>query len=350
MEKVRPSPNKSATLYKVGIIKTGNDGNKWIIVENKNGVKKWQKHKIVTKKEEKTEPNKDKTKEPKKDKMKESKKDKMKEPTNDKMKEPIKEPIKDKKEEINNIISKKDLEKEVLKNDTTNYIYKILTTKIIPEINKLKIKTFIVPLPLSYNNIYWTDFPPDYIKETYNEYLYNINYIYFTFFMNYGGTEINLNKNIKIHFSNFNKEIKIKIIDIFEKYLFGYYIWNGSNNTIMEIMFNKNNNIKYIDKLLIKNEDKYPSLFISIYSNIDFDENKNISNKLIKFVEKTFVNYDLIWEVNSYNIFFTINSFDDKKIIEKLKTYIKSQTNIKKTQFYFMKNKDSEEEIWSYKS
>ena len=326
MEKVRPSPNKSATLYKVGIIKTGNDGNKWVIVENKNGVKKWQKHKIVT--------NKDKIKEPKKE---------TKIITN-------KEPLKDKTVVLKNDISKKDLEKVVLKNDTTNYIYKILTTKIIPEINKLKIKTFIVPLPLSYNNINWTDFPPDYIKETYNEYLYNINYIYFTFFMNYGGTEINLNKNIKIHFSNLNKENKIKIIDIFEKYLFGYYIWDASNNTMMEILFNKNNNIKYINKSLIKSEDTYPSLFISMYSNIDFDENKKLSNKLIKFVEKTCVNYNVISEVDSYNIYFTINSFDDKKIIEKLKTYIKSQTNIKKTEFYFMINKDSEEEIWSYKS
>ncbi len=44
-KKVRKSPSKSATLYKVGTIKTGNDGNKWIIVENKNGIKKWQLHK-----------------------------------------------------------------------------------------------------------------------------------------------------------------------------------------------------------------------------------------------------------------------------------------------------------------
>ena len=50
MEKERPSPTKSATLYNVGTIKTGNDGNKYIIIENKNGVKKWQKHKNVTKK------------------------------------------------------------------------------------------------------------------------------------------------------------------------------------------------------------------------------------------------------------------------------------------------------------
>ena len=42
MSHTRPSPSESATLYKVGIKKTGNDGNKWIIAENKNGVKKWK--------------------------------------------------------------------------------------------------------------------------------------------------------------------------------------------------------------------------------------------------------------------------------------------------------------------
>jgi len=45
MSTTRKSPTESATLYKVGTKKIGNDGNKWIIVENKNNVKKWQKYK-----------------------------------------------------------------------------------------------------------------------------------------------------------------------------------------------------------------------------------------------------------------------------------------------------------------
>jgi len=40
----RPSPSVSATTQKIGTIKTGNDKNKWIVVENKNGVKKWKLH------------------------------------------------------------------------------------------------------------------------------------------------------------------------------------------------------------------------------------------------------------------------------------------------------------------
>ena len=44
-KKTRPSPSKSATLYKIGTKKTGNDGNIWVIDENKNGVKQWKLYK-----------------------------------------------------------------------------------------------------------------------------------------------------------------------------------------------------------------------------------------------------------------------------------------------------------------
>ena len=43
----RPSPTESATLYKVGTVKTGNDGNKWIISESSNGVKRWKLYRKV---------------------------------------------------------------------------------------------------------------------------------------------------------------------------------------------------------------------------------------------------------------------------------------------------------------
>ena len=42
-KKDRPSPSESATKFKVGTKKKGNDGNMWIIVKNKNGVKRWSK-------------------------------------------------------------------------------------------------------------------------------------------------------------------------------------------------------------------------------------------------------------------------------------------------------------------
>jgi hypothetical protein len=54
-EKLRPSPTQSATLYKVGTKKTGNDGNIWIVSESSNGVLRWKLHKKpISSKQEKT--------------------------------------------------------------------------------------------------------------------------------------------------------------------------------------------------------------------------------------------------------------------------------------------------------
>lgn len=43
LKKDRPSPSESATLYNVGKIKKGNDGNMYEVVINKNKVKRWKK-------------------------------------------------------------------------------------------------------------------------------------------------------------------------------------------------------------------------------------------------------------------------------------------------------------------
>ena len=43
MSTTRKAPSKSATLFKNGTIKPGNDGNKWIIVTTNNGIRRWQK-------------------------------------------------------------------------------------------------------------------------------------------------------------------------------------------------------------------------------------------------------------------------------------------------------------------
>jgi hypothetical protein len=47
MSTTRKAPSKSATLFKNGTIKKGNDGNKWIIVTTGNGIRRWQKVKGV---------------------------------------------------------------------------------------------------------------------------------------------------------------------------------------------------------------------------------------------------------------------------------------------------------------
>ena len=47
----RKGPNESATKFKKGFIKEGNDGNQWMIIITRNGVKRWKK--IEKTKEEK---------------------------------------------------------------------------------------------------------------------------------------------------------------------------------------------------------------------------------------------------------------------------------------------------------
>ena len=48
MSTTRKAPSESATLFKKGTIKKGNDGNKWTIVTNARGVQRWQKAKAKT--------------------------------------------------------------------------------------------------------------------------------------------------------------------------------------------------------------------------------------------------------------------------------------------------------------
>ena len=42
-EKIRKGPSESATIFPIGTIKKGNDGNKWKIIETGTGVHRWSK-------------------------------------------------------------------------------------------------------------------------------------------------------------------------------------------------------------------------------------------------------------------------------------------------------------------
>jgi hypothetical protein len=46
----RKAPTASATLFKRGTIKTGNDGNKWVIIADARGVQRWRKTDATTRK------------------------------------------------------------------------------------------------------------------------------------------------------------------------------------------------------------------------------------------------------------------------------------------------------------
>jgi len=196
---VRPSPSQSATLYKVGTKKTGNDGNTWIITENVNGTKRWKLYKKVSKKESK----------------KVSKKISKKE-------------IKS----LNNFgftpVFEKKLDK--IMESYNKVIYDKLKNNIIPELNKLGIETYLVPLPLSKSGHYFTDYAPEYIREVYNKDMIerlDIKDIYFVFYLSHDGKNLERNK-IVANFAPFGNKKK-DVIEIFKKYFGNKFEWNGSN-------------------------------------------------------------------------------------------------------------------------
>ena len=197
-KKDRPSPSQSATLYKVGTIKKGNDGNLWVIAENKNMVKRWKLYKME--------------------------KDRKKLST------------------LNGFgivpVDSSKLEK-VIKKSSNNVqkIYTIIKNKIIPGLEKLGLVADIVPLPLSNQGVYWTDYPSNYLKEKHGDNWFNNHWLYFIIYLDKTGQSLGTYQDIKIHYLSMNGSTKIKVIKLFKDALRDKYKWNGNNNTAMTIYY-----------------------------------------------------------------------------------------------------------------
>jgi hypothetical protein len=203
----RPSPTQSATLYTIGTKKTGNDGNTWIITENVNGTKRWKLYKKVSKKVSKKSSKKELKKISKKSSKKEIKS------LNHFGFTPVFEKKLDKIMETHNKV-----------------VYDKIKKNIIPELNKLGIETYIVPLPLSKNGHYFTDYASEYIREVYNKDMIerlNIKDIYFVFYLSHDGKKLGRDY-IKANFAPFGNKKK-DVIEIFKKYLGNKFDWDGSN-------------------------------------------------------------------------------------------------------------------------
>ena len=167
---IKKSPDKSATLYKIGTKKIGNDGNTWIIVENKNNVKKWQLYKKIQ-----TPIINDTKKSSKKNSKKISKKNNKKSILNDTIK---KNTIK----LSNNIYGKPIIKKnnwnkwlENCNSEFINFINKIKYSYTI--FNLLKINVVEVIEPPSFNSHWIDQYPHDYAKQNFPQYYKDTNNI-----------------------------------------------------------------------------------------------------------------------------------------------------------------------------
>lgn len=74
---------------------------------------------------------------------------------------------------------------------------------------------YIVPLPKSDRDIYWSDYANTYLTDKYGKDYSDNKYLIFTFFLDNQG-EINRNTRIKVSYTDMNVDHKKTVIDIFD--------------------------------------------------------------------------------------------------------------------------------------
>lgn len=335
-KKIRPSPKTSATLYKKGTKKTGNDGNIWKVVENINGVKRW---KIDRKKTE----TKNKTK---------SKTDK-----------------KTKKQKISvlDLYDVVHIDETEFKNICKKSNYQIQETinsinKLIIDLRKIGKISHIIPLPLSSGKIWWSDYADDYLNDIYgSEWFDDPNgYMYFTVYMNQSGTEINEKEMISVSYSNMSLNDKIKIIKLLDTHLQNQYVWTGRNTDKIFVQFVRSKTQK-IDTASLKEEDVYPSLSINIkyYENINLIRTTSfvpeLSNEFEKLLNIDSKKTSVYYNYGIHDVSIEYNSFPLKtynKNISKIIKYLDIETKgerIKKYNVRMMLGADDVHEVLSSK-
>jgi len=177
-------------------------------------------------------------------------------------------------------------EQELYKIGINNHVCLAIKNNIIPELHKLNIVTYMVPTPLTKYGNYWPDYDSDYIQTHCTKKLHNLQYMYFIVYLDTREStyRININKPIKINFKPINVETKIKVIQIFNTYLNNYYVWSGSNETPMYLLYEAKK-LNPIDITSLKEDDAYPYLSISIGFNKNLFEHNNIVQNVVNYVK-----------------------------------------------------------------
>lgn len=221
----RKSPTASATLYKIGTKKTGNDGNTWIIVENKNGIKRWQLYKKSVKKEAKPNPDEELF-------------------VGEMYGTPL---LKYSKTNMKHWMRK-------CSENQKNNILSIIN-KILPSIEKLGVKVYLLPIVLAEGNYFFVDtiwkiFEYGYPKTTYDDITSNTKspFLYLLIHLNtdltlffdhfvgnyYLGCKNQEIEGFDIKKGNKIKEELMKILDIYYK---NRPAWNGKTNKNIKFYF-----------------------------------------------------------------------------------------------------------------
>jgi hypothetical protein len=215
----RKSPTESATLYKVGTKKNGNDGNVWIVSENINNVKRWKLFRKPSTKKSSTK---------KSSKKKSSKKHRV----------ASKQTIKKRPKRFSQKgkyppFSFYDLPK-IKQNNWIKWL-ELLNTKQKDFVNKIRnsytmlqdidITPIEVILPLSESNMYWIDYPWDYAENMYPDMLEDgKTYLIFIYKLD---ADLHVIEIFVQHV--INRKDKEKFIEFSKKYFGSKMIWSGKN-------------------------------------------------------------------------------------------------------------------------
>ena len=218
-DKNRPSPSMSATQFKVGDIVKGNDGNKWIIRTNKNGINRWTRFNKSSSKSKKRSH----SKSDRRRRIKSSRRTHIKS-RRTKRKSKMKLHSRHGNNPTGNI-SPYTLVQYLKKNKITNIIFH----KIAPELRKHGIKVYFVPQKTS--ALYIGDHWHHYLVDFHGGYDDNGNYIVFTIYFN-NDREIDSKQQITV-IHQLDREQRSKVFDIFDKYLQSNYHWNKKPNKTM---------------------------------------------------------------------------------------------------------------------
>lgn len=210
-----------------------------------------------------------------------------------------------------------------------NELLNLIINQIKPIIESKNINFFIIPLPFSDLEIWWTDYAEIYLEKFYNEEC-NKEKSFISFIIKFNNDlTLNIIENIEIN-HELNLEEKQFVYDIFTQYIPYNFEWSGRTSENMIIKYQKNSN--KIESKIIEETTIYPSSEIFIETNI-VNENSNLIDSFEDNPFETDNEFSLVWDLLKVNSDIQDYGFKykkDKCLIDFILYSIKDKSLIKR--------------------
>jgi hypothetical protein len=208
--------------------------------------------------------------------------------------------------------------------------------------DEMNFESYIVPNPKAENGGYWSDYPYDFVRETYSDrgigqYLMFIIYV--------DGNRIDIKRNIIIAQPNLTKNEKKVVCGIFKKHLPYNFIWSGENIENMTITYQTNTDEFEIPEFY--DDDTHPYLFLTIMQNCDdfIYENSELMRNIVQYLDNNHIKYHYSCTTNTCEFeIYRLNDYDKKvddinKILDSL---IKDNNEISSYKYYIFSDPNTE--------